>query len=344
MKSPGAPTQVVRTVGILRKLSGRRIGVRLDDLAAEYNVSRDQIRRDLLALEEAGVRLEYTREEGRYGRALVRLVDAEWVPIHRSERFTLLAARRMFDVFRGTPLYENIEAVFDRITDTLPAKDRAELRSLADRIVYLPSGGTKSYDDPAIRDTIDALETAVLNERLVRYHYKPRFGPESSGTLAPYAFVLYRQGLYIVASRLHGDQRQDPRVFAVERFQEAEFIRRSTFTRPPDLNLDTLFDGAFDIITGHKVHHVVIDLRGPAAAEAQVRKWHRSQVLSEAPEGSGVRIEMELSSLREVASWVRGWSPHARAVAPAALRRLVQAGLRDGLAFQEARSDQIPTT
>ena len=102
MKSKGAPTQVVRTVGILRKLSGRRIGVRLDDLATDYNVSRDQIRRDLLALEEAGVRLEYTREEGRYGRALVRLVDAEWVPIHRSERFTLLAARRMFDVFRGT--------------------------------------------------------------------------------------------------------------------------------------------------------------------------------------------------------------------------------------------------
>src|SRR5690606_23099137 len=118
-KSQGAPTQVVRAVRILRMLQGRRLGRRLDDLAEELAVTRSQIRRDLLALEEAGVRLTIEQEEGRYGRARVRLVDAEWVPITRRERFTLLAARRMFDIFRGTPLFEDIDAVFDRITDTL---------------------------------------------------------------------------------------------------------------------------------------------------------------------------------------------------------------------------------
>jgi len=39
-KTEGAPTQVVRAVRILRRLQGRRLGIRLDDLAEELGVTR----------------------------------------------------------------------------------------------------------------------------------------------------------------------------------------------------------------------------------------------------------------------------------------------------------------
>ena len=76
-KTEGAPIQVVRAVRLLRRLQGRFHGVRLDDLAEELGVSRSQVRRDLLALEEAGIRIAFDKEDGRYGRARVRLLDAD---------------------------------------------------------------------------------------------------------------------------------------------------------------------------------------------------------------------------------------------------------------------------
>ena len=317
-KTHGAPTQVVRAVRILRHLQGRRLGARLDDLADELGVTRSQIRRDLLAIEEAGVHLAFDQEEGRYGRARVRLIDAEWVAISRRERFTLLAARRMFDIFRGTPLFEDIDAVFDRITDTLTDAERRDLRALASRVLYLPSGGTKTYDDDQTRDIIDALQTGVLHDRLVRYRYQPRHGPASSGTLAPYALVLYRNGLYIIASRHLSTEVQAPRVFAIERFLEAEPIRRSTFARPPDLAIDTLFDGAFGLITGKHTHHVIAILPRSARPDSLTRRWHPTQQTTELPDGR-VRIEFHVTSLREVLPWALEWQAHI--LSPPDLRR-----------------------
>jgi predicted DNA-binding transcriptional regulator YafY len=331
-KSRAAAPQLVRAVRMLRRLQGRARGVRLDDLAAEHDVSRSQIRRDLLALEEAGIDLAFDTEEGRYGRARVRLVDADraHIALTRRERWTLLAARRVFDVFRGTALYEDITCVFDKLVETLPARERSDLRALAERVIYLPAGGIK--DLGAAADIVDALQDGVMQQRHVRYRYKPRFGPASEGELEPYAFVLYRNGLYVVASRrLPGGDRQPPRVFAVERFTEAEPIRRSRFDRPADLEVAALFDGAFGIIGGSRPRRVVIDLGRAASIEAERRRWHHSQTV-EPLAGGRVRLAFEVTDLREVVSWVLGWGPQAIVREPPELRHRVRTALADALA------------
>jgi predicted DNA-binding transcriptional regulator YafY len=176
-KTTGTATQLVRAIRILRRLQGHRTGVLVDDLVTEHGVTRAQIRRDLAAMEEAGVPLAFDREEGRYGKAKVRLVpgDSMEVIISKSERLALLAARKMFEVFRGTELYCDIERIYGKLMEHLPDADRKTLRPLAERIVYVPHGGIKVYeakeDEVDTFDCINALQTAVMEQHQVRYAY-----------------------------------------------------------------------------------------------------------------------------------------------------------------------------
>jgi predicted DNA-binding transcriptional regulator YafY len=52
------------------------------------------------------------------------------------------------------------------------------------------------------------------------------------------------------------------------------------------------------------------------------RRWHRTQQCTELPDG-GVRVEFDLSSLREVVNWVLEWGPQIVVVEPVALREQV---------------------
>jgi predicted DNA-binding transcriptional regulator YafY len=321
----------VRAIGILQRLQGRWLGLLVDDLQAEYGVSRSQIRRDLAALEEAGVRLVFETEEGRYGRARVRLEDADsaQIAITWREQYTLLGVRRVFDVFRNTPWFEDVESVFDKLIASLSARAKRDLRTLAAQVVYRPAGGVKSY--MGSEDIIDALQTGVMKRRLVQYSYQARFGAATSGRMAPYAFVIHRNGLYVVASRIiDSEHPEKEKLYAVERFEAAEPIPKTTFEPPADLDVEEHFEGAFGIISGSgsKTYHVVVELSPSARLDAVTRTWHKTQVTTELPSGR-VRVEFDVTTLWEVVPWVLEWGPRAKVIGPPELRKRVIRALRE---------------
>ena len=106
---------------------------------------------------------------------------------------------------------------------------------------------TKSYEGK--EDIINALLTGVIYERYVKFTYRPRSGRNTEGTFAPYAVVIHGNGLYVVAQRIQeeGKRRQKPRVFAVERFITATWIRRKNFTMPEGFKVEDHFDGSFGL-------------------------------------------------------------------------------------------------
>ncbi len=333
-RSQGSHAQGVRLIKMLRRLQGRIEGIRLAELQDEFGLSRSQLRRDLLALEEAGTRLTIEQEQGRYGHGRVRLLDADTtaIPVTRSERYTLLAARGFFDIFRGSQLHDDMESIFDKVLQTMPTRTRKDTRSLQSKIFFRPSGGTKSYE--AHRDIINALLTGLLMERLVSFTYRQRSGRKSSGVMAPYAMVIHRNGLYLVAQRKQdadgNDITQEPRVFAVERFLEADWLRRTSFDYPTHFRVEDHFDDAFGLISGRKTHHVVVDLDKSVRVEAEARAWHRTQTQTAIP--GGTRIEFDVTSLREVVPWVLEWGQAARVIEPVELRRRVIDALKSALA------------
>ncbi|MAQ13977.1 MAG: hypothetical protein CMN30_04175 [Sandaracinus sp.] len=324
-RKSGGYSQATRVLKLLDYLSGRRSGASFEEIAARFEVSSRQARRDVGALEEAGYYCEPVTVRGATG---VRLIEGRpgAVRLTQRERYTLLAVRRVFDVLEGTPFAEDVQAIFDKVLASLPeAPDEA----LADRFVYLPDGGTKRYDDEG--DILDALLTGVLRQQKVRCVYRSARGKDSEGTLSPYAVVLYRHGVYVVGT---WKDYTDVRVYAAERFTDAEWLRGETFERPQAFDPDRYFEGAFGVFTGHERHRVVVELAPEVAHLVEHRQWHASQRVGPGADGWR-RLELELSSLTQLTNWLVSWGPAVRVCEPASLGEAVLALHRAAVDVQE---------
>ncbi|MCA9674713.1 MAG: WYL domain-containing protein [Myxococcales bacterium] len=331
----GEHGQVARALRVLGELRGFRHGRPLADLAAKVGASERTVKRDLDALDQAGLLIEReTRPpEGRVWARLVEDAHTD-IAISRRERYTLLAVRSLFTVLRGTPLWEDVESIHRKLDQWMSDKERAEAASLADRFAYIPDGGTKAYDGK--EDVQDALLTGVLQRRVVQYAYKDARGRTSRGYLAPLAMVLYKHGLYVVAIRLRRPEdgtaiRADARYetpFAVERFLEAEALRRMTFTPPAGFRLDRAIHpaGGIFLADSTRTQQVVIEFSKSKAAYVLGREHFRDQHAEVLPDGR-VRLSFPTPNLTPIVSWVLEWGPHAKVLEPKELVTRVVAEL-----------------
>jgi predicted DNA-binding transcriptional regulator YafY len=314
-----------RVLRVLDELRGFRRGRRLAEIAAELRVSERTVRRDLADLRAAGFEIESLTIGGRAGARLVERTYST-IAITRRERYTLLAIASMFDVLRGTPLWEDVASLTTKLEQRMTPEERAEHATFGDRFAYIPDGGTKAYAGK--EDVLDALLTGVLSRRVVRYGYRDARGRVRHGHLAPYTMVLYKHGLYVIGCRLRdpADGKTIPPatpigVYAVERFTEAEHLRKHPFVVPADFRISAVTGGAFGIhaaTTDAPPQRVVVEFSAARAAFVRARIWHPTQEIEELADGR-VRLAFTCASLVPVVSWVLEWGPHATAIAPPAL-------------------------
>jgi len=313
----------------LDALRGFKHGRTLEDLAAKLGVSERTIRRDIVELADADVRIELSRVDDR---AAARLVEASYtgVPITRRERYTLLAAARVFDVLRGTPFHEDVTSVLAKFEQPMNASERKEHGALGQHFAYVPDGGTKAYEGKA--DLIDALQTGILSRKLVRFSYKDSRSRARSGDLAPFMILMYRQGLYVVGARVGEgyasadlrDWRQGFGVFAVERFVEAEPVRKSTFEIPADFKIQEVLHGAFGVHVGDPANarSVIVEFSAEKTELVAGRTWHPTQELKRVA-GGRMRLSFTCTNLIPVVSWILQWGPHAKVIEPRELAAMV---------------------
>jgi proteasome accessory factor B len=322
----GDLNHVSRTLRVLDELRGFRRGRHLSEIAAALGVSERTIRRDLGDLRSAGFEIESLALD-HPRRAAARLVERTYssIAITRRERYTLLAIASLFDVLRGTPLWEDVTSLTRKLEQRMTPEERAEHATLGDRFAYVPDGGTKAYEGK--EDVLDALLTGVLSRRVVRFAYRDARGRARGGHLAPYTMLLYKHGLYVVGCRLR--EPADGKaiapgtpiaVYAVERFTDAEALRKAPFTAPAGFRMAEVLGGAFGIhVTGDAApHRVVVEFSPERAAYVRARAWHPTQAFEELPDGR-IRLSFTCASLIPVVSWVLEWGPHARAIEPPAL-------------------------
>jgi predicted DNA-binding transcriptional regulator YafY len=342
----GDLNHVSRTLRVLDELRGFRRGRLLSEIASQLGASERTIRRDVADLRSAGFEIESLTIAGR---AAARLVEKTYsnIAITRRERYTLLAIGSLFDVLRGTPLWEDVKSLQAKLAQRMTPEEREEHATFGERFAYVPDGGTKAYEGK--EDVLDALLTGVLSRRTVRFAYRDARGRVRKGRIAPYTMVLYKHGLYVIGSRIRdpGDK-PDPAapdqptpdraspdkssqtptepiaplvVYAVERFTEADALRNAPFAVPAGFKIADVLNGAFGIHvagTDAPSHRAVIEFSAAKAAFVRARIWHPTQTFEELPDGR-VRLAFTCASLIPVVSWVLEWGPHAKALEPPAL-------------------------
>ncbi len=315
---------------LLDRLAAHRYGVPVRELAEELGVTARQLRRDFAAIEEAGHAVELVDLGGERA-AKLAAARGGGVKLTLRERYALLAVRSAFDVLEDTPFHEDVRNICEKVQASLPAEQQRELEGFGSRLAYLPDGGTKLYSGK--EDVIDALFTGVIRRARVRYRYRGNARETRQGQLEPYAIVLYRQGLYVIGRSLTGAAEPAPeRTYAIERFTSAEYLRGTTFEVPASFQIKDYFQGAFGIFRGRAPIKVVLEFVASARELVEARRWHPSQKLRRLRDG-GLRVELEVSDLTQIAQWVIGWGPLARVLEPAELVARVVREHREALSL-----------
>lgn len=185
----------------------------------------------------------------------------------------------------------------------------------------IPKGAIDySPHEAVLTQALDAIRT----RRICTLRYRSPNKPEPSDlTLAPYALVAFRDGLYLRA-RLH-KALEDPQGFydptlAVHRI-EAFKTTDATFDPITDANAGKP-DRSFGLFMGPPFE-VVADVTASAAAYVKERTWSTRQTIEEHANGS-ITIRFTSTSEPEVIAWILSFGDEAVLREPARLRERIR--------------------
>ena len=310
---PDRPT-LIRQWQLLRQLSASHQGRCVRDLAAEYEVSEKTIRRDLDALADGG--FELVSASGARGQKQWRLEgSSEFASLHFDigEIAALYLGRRFLEPLAGTTLWESAQSAFVKLQQQLRPDALRFLESFA-RAVHETTFGQSDYSKRA--EVIDALMTGVNESRVTRLLYHPlRSETPGEYELQPLGLVWHRATMYLVAS---SPGRPESRHFKVERVRDVEVLAE-TFARPAEFDFETHLENSLGIYQSDApLTDVRVWFSADVARYVTEHRWHHSQQIEEQPGGSLI-VDLKLSDLTELKSWVLSFGANAEVLAPESL-------------------------
>ena len=194
------------------------------------------------------------------------------------------------------------------------------VRALLSRLA-LPQDAWSAFDSASPEPVVPGGElvlrevvTGLLEHRQVRLTYRHRGSEQKTRVTVEPARLRFAAGLpYLDARTVPGGE---VRTFAVHRLVEVRASKKRFKSRPlPERH-------AFGAVEGEPVE-VVVKFDATVAEYIAERRWHPSQKLEHATDGSLV-FRATVSGEHEFIGWVLSWAPWAELVAPAAWRKGVK--------------------
>lgn len=307
-------------------------GVTLYELAELLQVTPRTMRRYLKEIERE-FELSPVRPRGG-GPSLWRIRPSELprkVEMRRAQAYSLLATRRVFEPFRGSALYDEIDLAVAKLMAFAerpgrgPNAGRANT-ALADRFLYVPTRH-KDYSDKT--EAIDELFQAVLELRpLTLKHRAKGASREERVTLNPCGLVLHGDQVYCVGQRPEAEGFE---TYALDQMRDVRTIADRHFPLPKDFSLEDQFRGELGAGVAATSTVVVVDLQPSLAKSLRTLRLHRSQKITSLPGGRG-RLTLNLEDPLSLCGKVLCWGSAAYVREPESLRNEVKKELQAALA------------
>lgn len=313
--------QFTRLIYIDRMLSeGTRIGryPNCRTLAEEYEVSGRTIQRDIEYMKwQLGAPIEYDQmKHGFYYSEPTYRLPA--LNISRNDLFAVCIAEKVLQQYEGTPLYDRLAAVFDKLQQSLPDNVTVDPTWLDERFSFFPEAAPTL--DPAIwQHCFEALRRNLTME----FDYLiPGYPEAHRRRVDPYHAVGYQAQWYLVG-KCH--YKESVRVFAISRMTNA-LMTDDYFFVPEDFDFKQYAGEHFGIFRSDDEFDVAVRFGPQAAPYVLEREWHPSQAVEKRADGS-IELSFRVSHLFEVKRWVLSWGPDVRVLKPAELVEIVRSDL-----------------
>lgn len=318
--------EVIRQWNILQALGASRLGQTIDQLAEFTGVSTRTIRRDLEALSIVGFPVFDEIVDGHkrwkiHHQPFAALMEQGFT---LQEVCAIYFSRSLLETLAGGPFHADLETAFAKIERALTPPVRAFLNRVPSLVAAKPvpaPGRTSKSREQMMAKLMDA----VLFRRKAAITYSSFSSRRvKKYVIHPYRVVYGVGALYLSA---YVEQYGQVRTFAVTRIREVS-LREEHFTRDESLGSDP-FPNSLGVHEGPAVH-VEIEFTAGVAPYIRERKWHRSQQLTEHDDGR-VTLVLEVCDDWTLRSWILGFGPRARVLAPAALAERIHDDLEAAL-------------
>jgi proteasome accessory factor B len=312
--------EVIRQWTILRELEASRRAT-IDELAARTGVTTRTIRRDLAALQEAGFPLfDELIDDKRYwtleAKAFKHLTDTGFT---LAELSALYFSRTLVECLAAMPFQQDVASAFDKLSAALTPG----MRQFLDRLPLVfqakgpsPRAGVASEVKTEREHIAKLVEATLHHRRASMQYYSMSSGREKEYLIEPYRLVYARDGLYLLA---FVPEYKELRTFSVDRVRTLSLLEER-FT--PSAMPEAAFQHSLGVNDGPP-EHIEIAFEPQIAPYVRERQWHASQKSADRKDG-GVVLSLDVCNDWSLRSWILGFGPLARVLAPATLASQIQ--------------------
>ncbi len=317
----GRNGQLERVLRVMRDLM-RMGGTDLHELAERYGTNIKTIRRDLEAIQAAGMPVEpeeapvgkkkrwkLDAREDRLGRVNATLDASHYLALKVVMADAGAAARE-------SGLYATLEDLLGKIEASVGEKGRPRLRAVEG--AFLPWEKHAYQGSPPER--LWPLVEAIQGRRVCRITYRaatagPGASPREHEVL-PLRLFVYDRAVYLLC-RFEG--RGAIGTLNLHRLGALQVTDR-TAAPPADFDAVRWSESAFGIVLGGRPTTYVLRFAPEVATYIKERVWHPSQQLRDLTDG-GVELTFRCGASWEVESWVAGWRGWVEVRRPVAMKR-----------------------
>jgi len=288
------------------------------------------IRRDIEALSKAGFPLY---DDKTNGTPIWKLNSKpfkafEETGLSLSELCAVHFARTLMTTLIGAPFQDDLERALMKLERALPTSCRKFIDRIP-RLLKAKASGRKKLDGRKSREIVNrAVDASLTGRRITMRYYSSSSRRMKDYVVEPLRVTHVAGGIYLTA---WVPAYNEMRTFAIERVRTLAMMDEHFDPRPlppePFANSLGVHTGSPELIE--------IEFTGEAVDYVREREWHRSQEMTDLPDGS-LRLRLCVSNDRPLRSWILSFGQLARVVAPAHLAR----GIFEAL--DEARENYQP--
>ncbi len=309
MPNPEEFRRTRRIVDLLLRIANQPRRWTRRDLAAHYEISEQQVDKDLRLIRHGLVMSLLHCREGYYFERLVRLPA---LTLSLPEALSLLLAARLGQQMPGVSR-SDLAAAVARLEALLPGE-----------LLPLLGGIARGDRDESPRGaTLRELQMAMAERSRLRLIYRSasRADGAAERRVDPYTLLPYLRSWYLVG---YCHLRREVRIFKVDRIKRLARTGER-FVLPESFDLSKYLGQSWGLLRGAagEPEDVVLEFSAEAGRWVRDEEWHPSQRVEDLPDGR-VRLVFHVGITPELRRWVLGFGRQARVVRPEGLAAWVR--------------------
>lgn len=278
-----------------------------DELADILDVSRRQIQRYRLDLEEAGIQVNSVR--GRYGGYSVE--KGQFINFIKVEDYEINLMRMTMDKLESDnwPYAREFGVIFDKLKALTVHND---IENYNNPFMFLEQ--PTNYTMQKVKDNIMDLQTAIIAKNKVSIQYKSALKELSERTIHPIKIVYYKNHAYVSA---FCEDKNEMRDFKINRIVDLDILS-AQFRNHDEIDFENYFDKCFGIFKDDNIE-LKLKIRPPFSTIVSEKIWSKDQKIIDLQDGS-VYFEATMNGKIEIINWILSMREYCTILEPESFR------------------------